>query len=270
MEKRFILRRASVVAGALAILVTGGCAAVFGGMNQPVSVDARTADGQMIVGATCTLENAKGSWNVTTPGTLLIHRGYGVLSVSCQKAGQLVGTAAATSSARGWIWGNLLFGGIIGVGIDMGTGAGYDYPGAITVRSLNSDASFADGSDAAPANDYASVPEGSALPTVERSVASGVQTMVAAHADWDKICKTDGPAPAITLLDASQHGTVEIKQGQFVAPGDHPAAACENGKIYGTQLLYVSNAGFHGTDHIRYEVAAGSGRFTRAIDIVVN
>jgi len=43
MEKRQIVRHASIWAGALAILLMGGCAAIVGGMNQPVSVDARNA-----------------------------------------------------------------------------------------------------------------------------------------------------------------------------------------------------------------------------------
>jgi hypothetical protein len=279
MEMRQAVRRATISTGALAILLTGGCAAIVGGMNQPVSVDARTPDGQTIAGANCTLQNAKGVWYVTTPGTLMVHRAYGDLSISCNKSGRPLGASVATSSVRGWMFGNLLFGGVIGIGVDIGTGAGYDYPTLISVPVSGSVgvASFAYPTDTRRASERATgsdsesetAREESELPAVQRDVSSGIETLVAAHADWDKICMVDGPAPTITLLDPSQHGQVQIKQGEFVAPDTGAPAACASGKIYGTQVFYASKAGFHGTDHIRYEVVADSGRFTRVVDISV-
>lgn len=270
METRHVVKGTSIWAGALAIMLTGGCAAIVGGMNQPVSVDARTPDGQTIAGANCTLQNAKGVWYITTPGTLMVHRAYGDLSISCKKSGQTVGSSVASSSTRGWIFGNILFGGLIGIGVDIGTGAGYDYPTLITVPVRNASSSFVNSTDTTQVIAGDAEPAANELPAVQRDVTSGVETMVAAHADWDKICKIDGPAPTIKLLETSEHGHVEIRQGPFIAPGVSAPAECASGKIYGTQVFYVSNAGFHGTDHIRYEVAAASGRFTRVVDIAVN
>lgn len=270
MGTHYIVRRVSIFAGILTMLAVGGCAAIVGGMNQAVSVDARTADGKTVAGADCTLQNAKGVWYLTTPGTLMVHRAYGDLSISCRKSGQPLGSSVATSSTRGWMFGNLLFGGVIGVGVDIGTGAGYDYPDLITVPVRNAAGAFANLPNAQRIGEPGLGQEESVLPNVRRDVPSGVETMVAAHADWDKICKGDGPAPIVKLLDASKHGTVEIKQGEFIAPDTNGSSTCANGKIYGTQILYASRAGFHGFDHIRYEVTAESGRFTREVDIEVN
>jgi len=107
------------------------------------------------------------------------------------------------------------------------------------------------------------------LPTVHRGVSSGVETVIAAHADWDMLCKPAGAAPAITVLDASQHGSLQVKQGQFVARGANLPSTCPSGMVYGTQIFYTPNPGFRGADRLRYEVVTSTGRFTRVVEIAV-
>ncbi len=266
---------------------------MFGGMSQPVSVGARSADGDAIIGAQCKLQNSKGTWYTTTPGTVTVHRAYGDLMVSCKKEGETVGNTESISEVRGLMFANILVG-LLGVGVDLGTGAGFAYPRSVTVESDRKIAAFSDApmvaavvpqsvtvatippktvssSGTAPvvtnqASDDILVTE---LPAVERQVPSGAETMVAAHADAGKMCGTSGPAPSVQVLNGSQHGTVEIKQGEFAAPGVHSSDVCGNGKIYGTQIYYQPQAGFHGTDHVRYTVVAATGRFTRMVDIDV-
>jgi hypothetical protein len=41
---------------------------------------------------------------------------------------------SAKSSTKGMAFGNILFGGVIGAGVDTATGAAYDYPVLITVQ----------------------------------------------------------------------------------------------------------------------------------------
>lgn len=118
---------------ALAVLTqTVGCASIVGGVNQSVSVQTRDAEGP-VAGATCKLENKEGTWFVTTPGSATVHRAYGDLAVSCDKETYETGIAAAKSSTKALAAGNILFGGVIGAGVDAATGAAFDYPELITV-----------------------------------------------------------------------------------------------------------------------------------------
>ncbi|MCY0386492.1 hypothetical protein OVY01_04390 [Robbsia sp. Bb-Pol-6] len=295
-------------------------------MQQSVSIQTQSADGKMINGASCKLQNAKGTWYMTTPGSLVVHRAYGDLSISCKKFGDPFGDATAISSVRGWMFGNIVFGGFIGAGVDLGTGAGFNYPVDITVsgrNNFNSEtaSSFvakaprtavwspvAEASRVAPSSSTraepvhataTSAPTAAAAPTttmsprlaasapvakvgqddsdgfvtelldVQRNVASGTATMIAAHADWQQPCKTDGGSPMVKMLDAPRHGTLDIKQGTFVAPDGDTPVFCDNGKIHGTQIFYASDPGFHGTDHFRYEIMTATGRFSRVVNIIV-
>ena len=109
-----------------------GCASIVSGTNQSITVETRTGSGS-VAGATCKLVNNKGTWYVTTPGSATIHRSYEDLGVSCQKDSYAPGAVSAKSSTKGMAFGNILFGGLIGVGVDMSSGAAYDYPTLITV-----------------------------------------------------------------------------------------------------------------------------------------
>jgi hypothetical protein len=116
----------AVFAGQLA-----GCASIVAGKHQPISVETRHK-GQPVRGAHCELMNDKGKWFVTSPGSAMIQKSYGDLAVRCEKDGYEPGIATVRSTA-GMVWGNLLFGGLIGLAVDAGQGAGYDYPSLITI-----------------------------------------------------------------------------------------------------------------------------------------
>lgn len=116
----------------VAAINLGGCASIVNGQNQSVSVETSSA-GESLVGATCTLGNDKGTWLVTTPGSTVVHRSYADLKVKCEKAPLEPGLATAKSSTKAMAFGNILFGGVIGVGVDVATGAAYDYPVLLSV-----------------------------------------------------------------------------------------------------------------------------------------
>lgn len=109
-----------------------GCASIVSGQNQSVSVETRAASGP-VAGASCKLVNDKGTWYVTTPGSTVVQRSYGDLGVNCQKDAYASGTVSAKSNTKAMAFGNLIFGGLLGVGVDVATGAAYDYPLLITV-----------------------------------------------------------------------------------------------------------------------------------------
>jgi len=109
-----------------------GCASIVSGTNQVVSVETLHPNGP-VTGAVCKLENDKGVYYVTTPGTVTVHRAYGDMSVKCEKAGFDAGLATVKSSTKGMMAGNLVFGGFIGAGVDAASGAAYDYPALFQV-----------------------------------------------------------------------------------------------------------------------------------------
>ena len=82
----------------------------------------------------CQLTNDDGTWFVSnTPGSVVVDRSYSDLSVTCTKSGYHAATIAVSSKTKAMAAGNILFGGIIGGAIDVGTGAAYDYPSLITI-----------------------------------------------------------------------------------------------------------------------------------------
>lgn len=125
--------RVILVALLLSSGLFAGCASIVGGTNQVVSVETRDND-QPHSGAKCKLTNSKGTYYVTTPGTITIHRAYGDLNVRCDKDGQEPGLATVKSTTKAMAFGNVLVGGAIGVVVDTTSGAAYDYPNVILVR----------------------------------------------------------------------------------------------------------------------------------------
>jgi hypothetical protein len=115
------------------VLASAGCASIVTGQSQSLSVEARDA-ASPVVGANCKLTNDKGTWFVVTPGSAMVQRSYGDLSVQCEKQGMAPGILTTKSMTKGMAFGNILFGGIIGAGVDVATGAAYDYPSLITVH----------------------------------------------------------------------------------------------------------------------------------------
>lgn len=115
------------------VSLVAGCASITGSKNQPVSVQAHH-NGNQIQDANCTLTNDKGTWFIKTPGSTTVQKSGQDLVVTCNKEGVPAGSATVASSANGGVWGNLLFGGIIGYAVDASTGAAFDYPTSMSVQ----------------------------------------------------------------------------------------------------------------------------------------
>ena len=139
--------------------------------------------GEVHSGAKCTLINDKGTWYVTTPGSVTVRRSFNDLSVNCAADAVDPGIAIVKSSTKGMAFGNILFGGVIGVGVDAATGAAYDYPEIILVEmgqtavqapaitatanktsTGNGPASSTPGGGVAPASAAASAPASASAP----------------------------------------------------------------------------------------------------------
>ncbi len=111
-------------------LVLGGCASITKGTTQTVAINSTPQ------GANCVL-NREGDGTIgtvaLTPGNVQISKSSKNIQVTCDKAGYQPSTAVMNSELEVMSAGNLIFGGIVGIAIDAGTGAMNKYDGAITV-----------------------------------------------------------------------------------------------------------------------------------------
>lgn len=106
-----------------------GCATIVSGKEQSVSVTTPPAQN-----ATCELKNDKGSWFIgKTPQSVMVHRSYQDLQINCRKNGYQINHTEVPSKVQPWMFGNIIFGGVIGVVVDAVVGSGYNYPEKIQV-----------------------------------------------------------------------------------------------------------------------------------------
>ncbi len=122
------MRIAAFAATAALGIAVSGCATVVDGSSQSVSV-ATTP----VQGAACTLTNSEGSWFVTTPGSVQVHKTKNDLTVTCTKDGFQPGSQVAISKFGGATFGNLVLGGGIGAIVDAASGANYYYDSPLTI-----------------------------------------------------------------------------------------------------------------------------------------
>lgn len=110
------------------IILLSGCATVLNGRYQNVAVQTQPT------AADCMLTNDKGHWSVSsTPGLIKVHRSNDALHVTCRKEGYTTTTQIIDSHIKAAMLGNILAGGLIGVGVDDVDGAGFGYPHEINL-----------------------------------------------------------------------------------------------------------------------------------------
>lgn len=108
------------------------CASTIGDTSQAVMVDTMP-----MPGASCTLENGRGAWHVPrTPGAAFVAKSYTDLVVTCRDGHGAAGRTVAPSEGDGAVLGNILLGGLIGLAVDMSSGAAYEYPQHIMVEMV--------------------------------------------------------------------------------------------------------------------------------------
>lgn len=123
MQKKYTAAAIAALGMALS-----GCATIVDGTSESVSVSTTPAEG-----ATCTLTNSEGTWYLTTPGSVQVHKTKNDMSVTCNKDGYQPGRQTAVAHFGGATFGNIVAGGIIGAGIDAASGANYSYDTPIIV-----------------------------------------------------------------------------------------------------------------------------------------
>lgn len=119
----------SAVATIVALGVAmSGCASVVKGHLQSIAITTPP-----VTGANCVLSSPLGSWTLVSPGTVTVKRSKEDIQARCTKPGYQDAIATIPSNFEGWTVGNLLLGGVIGVGIDAATGAINEYPHAFQI-----------------------------------------------------------------------------------------------------------------------------------------
>ena len=121
-------RIGSVICGLSAILL-GSCSTIVKGTEQQVSVNTPGVQGVM-----CQLQSpAIGSRTVQTPGNVILPKSKHNVAVSC--TAQCYGPAVATLASHTEVMtaGNVLFGGVIGLGVDAASGAMNKYDPGVEV-----------------------------------------------------------------------------------------------------------------------------------------
>jgi hypothetical protein len=100
---------------AASLLSTGACATIMQGSEQPVSVSSTPA------GATISVD---GQPMGTTPAVLRLARKETHL-VRLELDGYQPFDISLERKTSGWMWGNVVFGGLVGIVVDASTGAMY-------------------------------------------------------------------------------------------------------------------------------------------------
>ena len=115
-----------------AVVLTSGCATLTKGTSQTVTVDTDPS------GATCTLtRDAKPVAIVNpTPGSVPVEKAHGTIAIACKKQGYLEAAGNLASEFQAMTFGNILFGGLVGVVVDAASGAMHQYPDMVTITLI--------------------------------------------------------------------------------------------------------------------------------------
>jgi hypothetical protein len=120
-----VLRTFAFLAGAVLL---AACATITKGTTQIVAVDTPG-----VPGATCTIQTQSGPQTVVTPGSLTLSKSASALPIQCTKECYVNGASIIPSGTEAMTAGNVIFGGVVGLGVDAASGAMNKYPDMVTV-----------------------------------------------------------------------------------------------------------------------------------------
>src|SRR4051794_2543884 len=118
-----------IVGLAVAAIALGACATITKGTTQLVVVNTPS-----VPGASCTLtSSAIGTQTVVTPASINLQKGNDNISVRCTKECFEDGIGVINSDLEAMTAGNIIVGGVVGIGVDAMTGAMNKYQPEISV-----------------------------------------------------------------------------------------------------------------------------------------
>jgi hypothetical protein len=113
------MRILSLVAACLASTGMSACATLTKGTTQPVAINTPG-----VQGAECTLVSSSiGTKVVQTPATIVLDKGQAAIAVTCRKQCYQDGVGIIASNTEAMSAGNIVFGGVVGLGVDAVSGA---------------------------------------------------------------------------------------------------------------------------------------------------
>jgi hypothetical protein len=102
-----------------AVIALTGCATIVKGTTQVVSLSTPG-----VTGASCTLTNkAIGTQTVVTPAQVTVNKSAENIAVTCRKECYQDAAGVIVSGTEEMTAGNVLIGGVVGLGVDAATGA---------------------------------------------------------------------------------------------------------------------------------------------------
>lgn len=150
----------------LSALLLSACSSIVDGTKQEIEIQT--------VGAGCSrceLTNSKDTYTAScTPQKVTVKRAYGPLNISCYGPG-IQGNTESESHINPWFFGNVLIGGLIGMGVDFATAAAWDYPDSVNVQMVRQNAAQYQNMQYAPA-----APAAAANAAPSTATAAPVQT----------------------------------------------------------------------------------------------
>jgi hypothetical protein len=107
-----------------------GCATVVSGTSQSIAVASDPP------GSTCELSRSGERIGAVaaTPASVVVSKSGRMITVACEKAGYRPAESNLPSRGNPWVFGNLLIGGLVGVIVDLASGAYGGYPTSVDVK----------------------------------------------------------------------------------------------------------------------------------------
>lgn len=184
-------------------------------------------------GASCKLTNSKGAWFIgPTPGSTTVHKAFGDMATECSMPRGVPNREEFPSHVNLGMFGNILMGlgGItIGISVDSGTGAGFNYPTNMKVDMCKNAGAETAASPATPTPAATSIP---VSPVYEPQQKTAPGPSVPRESKWvfdaERLARTSGCAdrPAATL--SGKGPAVETYSFQC-SNGDVLSVRCEYG-----------------------------------------
>lgn len=110
------------------------CASITRGTNESVNVETLNCGKP----TQCTATNKKGTWEFMAPGSVTVKRSDEALKIRCKDGDEYV-TRSVTPNKDEMIWGNVIFGGIIGGAVDANSDAHWELPETVLIHRENCD-----------------------------------------------------------------------------------------------------------------------------------
>ncbi|WP_262640771.1 hypothetical protein [Vibrio diabolicus] len=132
-----------IILSAIAATILSGCSTIVSKSDYPVTIHSNPE------GATFSISNEDGEivQKGLTPSTITLDAGAGFFdgetyTINLKKEGYFDNTYTLESSVDGWYFGNILFGGLLGMlVIDPATGAMFSLPDSVNVELSESEVS---------------------------------------------------------------------------------------------------------------------------------